>query len=77
MCLVENTSECTDQDLVVTGHDRDFSMPRLCPGELHVTALLAYLLESRGFKAPLDLAEAERFKPPQPLPLYGVRSGVA
>ena len=36
-----------------------------------MTPLSAYFFKPRRFKSPLDLAEAERLKPPQPLPGYG------
>ena len=65
-----------DRDLVVTGYDRRFRLPRLCLGEFHVTALLAYFFESRSFQAPLDLAEAGWLKQPQPLPRCDVRPGL-
>jgi hypothetical protein len=36
--------------------------------ELYVTTLLADFFETNGLKTPLDLATAERLKPPQLLP---------
>ena len=38
-----------------------------------MTPLLADFFKTRGFETALDLAEAERLKPPQPLPQFDAR----
>src|ERR1700691_5085139 len=55
-------------------HDDGVSTLGYRTRELHVTPLLADLFKTRGFKTTLDLAEAERLKPPQPLPRFGAPS---
>ncbi len=71
--LVENTPKGANRDFVVPRHDHGVSTARQYSDELYVAPLLADFFKARGFETALDFAEAERLKPPQPLPRFGAR----
>lgn len=69
--LARLLQKSSNWDLVVPMHDDRVGTFGRRTGELHVTSLLADFLKTGGFETTLDLAEAERIKPRQPLPRYG------
>lgn len=70
MGLIQNTAKRSDSDFVFSRHDRCICTLAQGSRKLHMASLLADFDKSGGFKATLDLAKAERLKPPQLPPQY-------